>query len=118
MKKNDDEVEAEIETLEPDSHGLTFLPFLAGERSTGYHENAKGAILGLTQHTGAVEITQAAMESVAFRFAKIVENLEDFTKLETIIASGGALRESPVWTQTIADVFSLPGKFRVASGQN
>ncbi len=100
----DDEIEAEISKREPDSHGLTFLPFLAGERSTGYNENAKGAILGLTQHTNAVEITQAAMESVAFRFAKIVENLEDFTHIETIIASGGALRESPVWTQIIADV--------------
>ncbi len=102
----DDEVEAEIAKREPDSHELTFLPFLAGERSTGYHENAKGAILGLTQHTTAVEITQAAMESVAFRFAKIVENLSQITKLETIIASGGALRESPVWTQIIADVLA------------
>jgi gluconokinase len=102
----DDVVEAEIKNRQPDSHGLTFLPFLAGERSTGYHENATGAILGLTQHTTAVEITQAAMESVAFRFAEIVENLEDFTKLETIIASGGALRESPVWTQIIADILA------------
>lgn len=106
LKKSDDEIEHEISNREPDSHGLTFLPFLAGERSTGYHENAKGAILGLTQHTNAVEITQAAMESVAYRFAQIVENLEDFTKLETIIASGGALRESPVWTQIIADVLA------------
>ena len=106
LKKNDDEIEREISNREPDSHGLTFLPFFAGERSTGYHENAKGAILGLTQHTNAVEITQAAMESVAYRFAEIVENLEDFTQLETIIASGGALRESPIWTQIIADVLA------------
>jgi gluconokinase len=108
----DDEVEAAIAEREPDSHGLTFLPFLAGERSTGYHENAKGAIIGLTQNTSSVEITQAAMESVAYRFANIVERLEQFTKLETIIASGGALRESPVWTQIIADILgknlSLP----------
>jgi gluconokinase len=102
----DDEVEAEIGKREADSHGLTFLPFLAGERSTGYNENATGAILGLTQHTNAVEITQAAMESVAFRFAAIVDELSKFTKLETIIASGGALRESPVWTQIIADVLA------------
>ena len=108
----DDEVEAEIAKREPDSHGLTFLPFLAGERSTGYHENAKGAILGLTQHTNAVEITQAAMESVAFRFAEIFEQLQKVVEIKTIIASGGALRESPVWTQIIADVLgqnlSLP----------
>lgn len=108
----DDEVEAEIKKREPDSHGLTFLPFLAGERSTGYHENAKGAILGLTQHTNAVEITQAAMESVAFRFAEIFGQLQQIVEIKTIIASGGALRESPVWTQIIADVLgqnlSLP----------
>lgn len=108
----DDVVEAEIKKREPDSHGLTFLPFLAGERSTGYHENAKGAVLGLTQHTDAVEITQAAMESVAFRFAEIFGQLQKVVDIKTIIASGGALRESPVWTQIIADVFgrnlSLP----------
>lgn len=108
----DDVVEAEIKKREPDSHGLTFLPFLAGERSTGYHENAKGAILGLTQHTDAVEITQAAMESVAFRFAEIFGQLQKIVDIKTIIASGGALRESPVWTQIIADIFgrnlSLP----------
>jgi gluconokinase len=108
----DDEVEAEIKKRAPDSHDLTFLPFLAGERSTGYHENAKGAILGLTQHTSAVEITQAAMESVAYRFADIFEQLQQVVEIKTIIASGGALRESPVWTQIIADVLgqnlSLP----------
>lgn len=103
LKKNDDEIENEIANREPDSHGLTFLPFLAGERSTGYHENAKGAILGLTQHTNAIEITQAAMESVAFRFAEIFGQLQKVVDIKTIIASGGALRESPVWTQIIAD---------------
>lgn len=103
LKGKDDEIEDRISALEPDSHGLTFLPFFAGERSTGYHENAKGAILGLTQHTNAVEITQAAMESVAFRFAEIFEELQQIADVKTIIASGGALRESPVWTQIIAD---------------
>jgi gluconokinase len=103
LKGKDDEIENRISALEPDSHGLTFLPFFAGERSTGYHENAKGAILGLTQHTNAVEITQAAMESVAFRFAEIFEELQEVVDIKTIIASGGALRESPVWTQIISD---------------
>lgn len=115
----DDIVEAEIKKREPDSHGLTFLPFLAGERSTGYHENAKGAILGLTQHTTAVEITQAAMESVAFRFAEIYEQLQKVVDIKTIIASGGALRESPVWTQIIADTIgqnlSLPDTHEASS---
>lgn len=102
----DDVVEAEIERREPDSHGLTFLPFLAGERSTGYNENAKGAILGLHSSTTAVEIVQVALESVAYRFAEIFDQLNDVCKIREIIASGGALRESPVWTQIIADVLA------------
>ncbi len=102
----DDIVEAEIARRTPDSHGLTFLPFLAGERSTGYNENARGAILGLHSSTTAVEIVQAALESVAYRFAEIFDQLNDVCKIREIIASGGALRESPVWTQIICDVLN------------
>jgi gluconokinase len=102
----DDIVEAEIEKREPDAHGLTFLPFLAGERSTGYNESAHGAILGLQSATDSIDIVQAALESVAYRFAEIFEQLNDVCKIREIIASGGALRESPVWTQIIADVLA------------
>ena len=102
----DDEIETEIEHRVPDSHGLTFLPFLAGERSTGYHENAHGTILGLKSATDAIDITQAALESVAYRFAEIYDQLNDVAKIKEIIASGGALRESPVWTQIIADILA------------
>lgn len=101
----DDEIEGEISLRAPDSHGLTFMPFLSGERSTGYHEDATGAVLGLTQNTTAVEIVHAAMESVAYRFAEIFEQLQTVCPVAEIVASGGALRESQVWTQIIADVF-------------
>ncbi len=115
----DDIVEAEIKKRQPDSHGLTFLPFLAGERSTGYNEKARGAILGLHSSTTAVEIVQSALESVAYRFAEIFDQLNDVVKIKEIIASGGALRESPLWTQIIADVLaenlSLPETHEASS---
>jgi gluconokinase len=97
-------VESAIQKREPDGHGLTFLPFLAGERSTGYHENATGAILGLSASSTAIDIAQAAMESVAYRFAEIFHQLGTVLKIDEIIASGGALRSSKVWTQIMADV--------------
>ena len=98
--------EAEIEKRPPAVHGLIFLPFLAGERSTGYHDTAHGAILGLKAGNDTIDITQAALESVAYRFAAIFDQLNSFSEIKEIIASGGALRESPVWTQIIADVLS------------
>jgi gluconokinase len=88
----------------PAGHGLTFLPFLAGERSTGYHENATGAVAGLTSTTDAIDIAQAAMESVGYRFAEIFDQLSEVTDINEIIASGGALRASQVWTKMIADI--------------
>lgn len=112
LREDDDKTEAEIAKRNPDAHGLTFLPFLAGERSTGYHESASGAILGLRSATDTIDIVQAALESVAYRFAEIFDQLNDVCRIRDIIASGGALRESPVWTQIIADVLgkdmSLP----------
>lgn len=106
LKENDDKTEAEIAKRAPDAHGLTFLPFLAGERSTGYHESAHGACLGLKSATDTIDIVQAALESVAYRFAEIYDQLNDVARIKEIIASGGALRESPVWTQIIADVLA------------
>ncbi|MGI8639374.1 MAG: gluconokinase [Pyrinomonadaceae bacterium] len=106
LKDDDDKTEIEIEKRAPDAHGLTFLPFLAGERSTGYHENAHGAVLGLKSATDTIDIVQAALEAVAYRFAEIYDQLNDICKIREIIASGGALRESPVWTQIIADVLA------------
>ncbi len=100
----DDEIEDEIAKRRPAEHGLTFLPFLFGERSTGYHENAHGAVLGLRSTTDAVDIVQAGLESVAYRFAEIFDRLNRVVDVREIVASGGALRESPVWTQIIADV--------------
>ena len=102
----DNKTEAEIASRPPDGHGLTFLPFLAGERSTGYHESAHGAILGLKSATDTIDIVQAALESIAYRFAEIFDQLNSVVKIKEIIASGGALRQSPVWTQMIADVLA------------
>jgi gluconokinase len=98
------DAEEQIGRRPPGSDGLTFMPFLAGERSTGYNENARGAILGLSSATDPVDILQAALETVAFRFAQIFEQLRTVIHVEEIVASGGALRDSRVWTQIIADI--------------
>src|SRR5262249_51801040 len=46
-----EETLAERSTPLREEHGLTFLPFLGGERSTGWNPDAKGAIYGLTFET-------------------------------------------------------------------
>lgn len=97
-------VESELELLSPDAHGLTVLPFWAGERSTGWNPSAHGAILGLSLQTLPNEILRAAMEAIAYRFALIAAALEPFAPGATLVASGNALRSSATWVQILADV--------------
>jgi gluconokinase len=94
----------------PDDHGLTFLPFLGGERSTGWDPAATGAITGLTFATTALDLRQAALEGVAFRIAAIADRLPE---IEEIVATGGGLLNDPEWTQIMADALGRPV---VASG--
>jgi gluconokinase len=103
-EENFETIESELELLSPDTHGLTVLPFWSGERSTGWHPNARGAILGLTLQTRPIEILRAATEAVAYRFALIGRALEPFAPGGRLIASGHALRCSPTWAQILADV--------------
>ncbi len=97
-----------LESLTPDGHGLTILPFWYGERSTGWNEQARGTIHGLTAGTQPIEILRAAMEAVAYRFALIEQALRPFAPHASLIASGYALRSSPVWVQILADVLGSP----------
>jgi len=102
------DLEATVGSLEPDAHGLTILPFWSGERSTGWSPDARGGIFGLKQETQSTEIVRAALEAIAYRFALIARDLAPLAPNANIVATGNALRSSPVWIQIIADVLGCP----------
>jgi gluconokinase len=90
---------------DPRDHGLVFLPFLGGERSTGWNPNARGTIHGLTFSTTPLDVRQAAYEGVAFRFAAIADLLPDISE---VVATGGALLRDRDWVQIMADALARP----------
>ena len=118
------DAEQALATLPPDGHGLTVLPFLAGERSPGWAGDVRATIHGLGLNTTPTEILRACLEAMTYRFALIFERLEarDLSlgagsevqasgpkpQASTIIASGGALLSSPTWIQIIADALGRP----------
>jgi len=104
-----DETEHLLSEMEPDSHGLTFLPLLAGERGPGWADLANGTVAGLSMSSGPIEILRSAMEAVAFRFAIIAEMLETASPGDKeVIASGGGILHSPTWTRIMADTLGKP----------
>lgn len=101
------QLETGLAAMEPDGHGLTVLPFLAGERSPGYAGHARGTLHGLSEATTAQEILRAGLESVAYRIALVLESLRRLLPGDPqIVASGGALLSSPLWLQIMTDVLN------------
>ncbi|MEX1019158.1 MAG: gluconokinase [Litorilinea sp.] len=111
-------LEAQLSELEPAAHGLAVLPFWGGERAPGWREDARGTIHGLRLSTRPVEIVQACLEAMSYRFAMIYDRIAphlargrptDAAEREpAIVASGGAILSSPVWLQLTADVLGRP----------
>jgi gluconokinase len=105
-----EEVERSLEerTLrpqDPDTHGLVVLPFIAGERSPAWPLGARGAVVGLTLATSAVDLLQAGLEGISQRFALIWDQLRAAVpEVREIVASGGGLLRSPAWMRMLADV--------------
>jgi gluconokinase len=112
VDKDPVKLQNDLAALEPDSHGLTILPFWSGERSTGWSGDARGGVFGLRQQTTPVEILRATLESIAYRFALIARALDLIAPNAAIAASGNALRSSPVWLQIMADVLGRPLSLR------
>ncbi len=99
----------QVASIAPDSHGLTLLPFVGGERSVGWNADRRGSIHGLSMNTSVIDIVRAAIEAVALRFALVHRSLDKkFPNVETIVAAGGAFQRAPFWAQIISDCINRP----------
>lgn len=99
------EVMPKVAEVAPDGHGLTVLPFLAGERCPGWNPHAVGTVTGLRMHTRPEEIIRAACEGVAYRFELIHQRLQQILPADyRVYSTGGGLHRYPFWNQIIADV--------------
>jgi gluconokinase len=106
---DDDALQAALAALPADGHGMTMLPFLAGERSPGWRADKRATITGLALGTTAIDICRAGLEAVALRFAAVHGLLAPLAARDhKIVASGGALARSRVWAQIIADAIGRP----------
>jgi gluconokinase len=102
-------LDAALAAVAPDSHGLTALPFLAGERSPGWRGDARAAVTGISLATTAPQILRALVEAVAYRLAAVHDRFRPLAAPgHAVIASGGAFGHSRAWTQIMADALGVP----------
>ena len=104
-----DEPDDVMAHLPADGHGLTVLPFLAGERSPGWDDSARVTIHGARLNTQPADLLLAGIEAVAYRLAAIYDLLVPVIGEPHVVhVSGGASQRSDRWTQILADVLGRP----------
>ena len=103
-----EELIAEAAGVPPGADGLTFLPYLTGERTPHADSNARGVFAGM--HTGhhRGHLVRAVLEGVTFALRDSLELMRRLrVDAEEAVAVGGGAR-SAVWRQMQADVLGVP----------
>jgi xylulokinase len=98
----------EAESWPPGAEGLTFLPYLAGERTPHVDPAARGAFVGLTLRHDRGALVRAVLEGVAFGLRDSLELLRSLgVDADVARASGGGAR-SDLWLKVVASVLGVP----------
>jgi xylulokinase len=103
-----DELVAEAERWPPGAEGLTFLPYLAGERTPHADPEARGAFAGLSLRHDRGALVRAVLEGVAFGLRDCLDVVAASRGAapEIGVASGGGAR-SDAWVRIVAAVLEL-----------
>jgi xylulokinase len=101
------DLEREAEEWEPGAEGLTFLPYLQGERTPHADPHARGAFVGLSARHDRGALARAVLEGVAFGLRDSLELIADVGKRpEMGRVSGGGAR-SDLWLRILASILGI-----------
>jgi xylulokinase len=97
---------AEAEAWPPGCEGLTFLPYISGERAPHHDERIRGSFAGLAAHHDRGALTRAVIEGVACSLADVLGLMQSSRLTATARLSGG-LAKSRLVREIIASVTGL-----------
>ena len=99
-------INEQIESSQPGSNGLLFLPYLMGERSPRWNANAKGAFIGLKMEHKRADILRSVVEGIGMNLNIILKILQSYVKIDEMILIGG-LAKGSIQRQILADIFDI-----------
>lgn len=95
------------DTLQPPG-GVTFLPYLSGERTPHNNAQIRGVFAGLAHEVDRPALTRAVMEGVTFALADNLSALRQAgATIDRVTAVGGG-SHSAYWLKAIATALDLP----------
>jgi sugar (pentulose or hexulose) kinase len=99
---------AEASDAPPGAAGLTFLPYLLGERAPVWDATARGVFFGLGRNHGRGDMIRAIFEGVGYSVLDIADRLDGMgIAIRRVSASGGLARLDPI-NRIKADMLGVP----------
>jgi xylulokinase len=98
----------EAEPVTAGAGGITFLPYLQGERTPHRDAAARGAFLGLSLAHGRAELTRAVLEGICFALRDSLSILGELgvAPAQLVLTGGGA--RNPFLRRLQAEIFGVP----------
>ncbi|MDT0158591.1 gluconokinase [Microbacterium sp. ARD32] len=85
------------------------LPFLTGERATGWAGDARAVLTGVSSASGPHELWRGAVEGIAVSYARVFDQLREVSPgIERVIASGGVTGAYPGFMSPVAQALGFP----------
>jgi glycerol kinase len=105
--KSSSDVQALAESV-PDSGGVVFVPAFTGLGAPYWNADARGAIVGLSRGSTVAHIARAAVESIAFQSAALLQAMaKDAMPVSELRVDGGASVNN-LLMQFQADLLGIP----------
>lgn len=89
------------------ANGVTFTPFLSGERSPFLDPDLRGGFAGLSLAVQRDDLVRAVLEGVVFGLRDVWTVMRPLGVPERLLATGGGAR-GDAWLQMAADVLDVP----------
>ncbi|MEO8622730.1 MAG: xylulokinase [bacterium] len=101
-------LDLEAASVRPGAGGVTFLPYLQGERTPHRDASARGAFVGLSMAHTRAHMTRAVIEGVCFALRDSLTILQDLglSPSHVLLTGGGA--KSGLLRRLQGEVFGLP----------
>src|SRR5207248_3761095 len=99
---------AEAASIPRGADGVTFLPYLQGERTPHRSATARGAFLGLSLAHSRAHLTRAVLEGICFALRDSLSILQSLgVRPRELLLTGGGAR-NPLLRQLQAEIFGVP----------
>ena len=106
--QRDAHINEEAEAIAPGAEGVTFLPYLQGERTPHRDASARGAFTGLSLAHSRAHLSRAVLEGVAFALRDSLAILQGLgLSPASLLLTGGGAR-APFIRRLQAEVYGLP----------